>query len=456
MANYNEKQLLVSLKAYSRANPLALDSSSVWESLADAQSYIKSPTAYGGQIITVLQDDGKYHTYTLQPSDAGYVLEEASGSTNPADGKQYVVVGATLPTEGQEQGVVYIETTTNTGNIWDGNKWVKVFHNVEAKIVELESGLNEVKQSLEDKAPLANPQFTGTVTIDGNEVAVKSYVDGLIANLSVGMGVPSVVDADHPIPEDYKAGQTYRVSEAGTYVGQECEVGDLIIVLVDHNADTASNADFIVVQSNIDGAITSTADVTTVGEIVVFDSVTGKVIKGSGINVASLNDAIAKAHEHTNKIQLDSFDKTQTELLDTAKADAQELVNIAKGELQTKLDGKADKGTTLADYGITDAYTSTVIDGKLQTITDNLNTKVTADEVDVKIAESKTAILAEAKGQLDARVGNIPEDSSIADYVKTMVGAGGADTGEAIEAAKQDAINTSKQYADSLLAVVEF
>lgn len=449
------KNLLVWVKAMSRGQALPLDASEIHGTLAEAQEYAKSPIAYAGQTIKALQEDGKYHEYILQPSEAGYTLEEA-GAVSPSDLKRYVVVDTKLPEAGQEQGVIYIETTTNTGSIWDGAKWVKVFKDVDAEIKAIQSDITEVQASLLEKAPLANPAFTGAVTVDGEAVAVKSYVDGLIAGLGEGITVPGVVDSSHPLPADYKAGQTFRVAEAGTYAGQKCEVGDLIMVITDHADGSASDADFLVIQSNIDGAITSTAETTTVGEIVVFDSVTGKVIKGSSVNISSLNDAIAKAHEHANKTQLDSYDKTQAELLEAAKGGAQGLVDAAKGELQAKIDGKADKATTLAGYGIADAYTTTVIDEKLKTITENLNTKVTAAEVDNKINEAKPAILGEAKTQMNARIGDIPEETTVKQYVDTAIGSGGTSSAEAIAQAKQEAIDTSKAYTNSMMTIVEF
>lgn len=47
-----------------------------------------------------------------------------------------------------------------------------------------------------------------------------------------------------------KVGDTYRVITAGTYAGQACEIGDLIIA-------TATTPTWTVAQTNIDGAITS-------------------------------------------------------------------------------------------------------------------------------------------------------------------------------------------------------
>lgn len=409
-------------------------------------------------------EDGKYHEYILQPSDAGYVLEEAGGVT-AGDLKQYVYVVTALPESGQQEGILYIvckaedaaEEVVNGGFIWVNGAWKQVFVDVEIyeqAMSELDIRMDEYDEELAKKAPIENPVFSGTVKVGEEEVALKSYVDGLFANLT--STVPGIVDSENPIPENYKAGEHYRVAEAGTYAGHECEVGDLILVIADYVAETASDADFIVLQANIDGAVTSTSEVTTVGEIVVFDAVTGKVIKGSGVQIASLNDAIAKVHEHANKEILDSYDKTQAELLEAAKGEAQGLVSALEGSINTALEGKADKGTTLAEYGIADAYTQTEIDGKLTVITENLNTKVSATEVDNKVATAKQEAIDEADAAaaaaIEARVGTIPADTTIKSYIDTAVGSGGTASAEAISTAKQEAIDTSKTYTDEKIA----
>lgn len=453
----DSKNLLVWVKAMSRGQALPLDASEIYASLAEAQNYAStSAIAYAGQTVKAMTEDGKYHSYTLQPSEAGYTLEEI-GAIKQSDLKQYVMIVDALPESGQEQGILYICDTT--GSIWTGSAWKTVFHDVQTSLDAIGERIDGVVDDVATKAPISNPVFSGTVKIGEEEVAVKSYVDGLISNLV--SSAPGIVDADNALPADgYKAGQTFRVAADGTYAGQECEVGDLIIVLKDYVADTASDADFMVVQANIDGAVTSTAETSTVGEIVVFDAVTGKVIKGSGVQIASLNDAIAKAHEHSNKDVLDSYDKTQTELLAAAKTEAQSLVTAHETAVNTALDGKADKATTLEGYGITDSYTKTELDAKFTTITDNLNTKITAADVDTKIATAKTETLeaaaSDAAEKLSARIGDIPTDTTVKSYIDTAIGSGGTASAEAIAQAKQEAIDTSKTYTDTALTVVEF
>ena len=454
------KNLLVWVKAMSRGQGLPLDASEIYSTLEEAENYASnSAIAYGGQTIKALTEDGKYHSYVLQPSEAGYVLEEI-GSVSSSDIKQYVMVVDALPESGQIEGILYINNTD--GYVWTGSAWRKVFWDVTSDVTAVSDRVTALETSIDAKAPVKNPVFSGVVKVGEEEVAVKSYVDGLFANLV--SSAPGIVDSTNAIPENYKAGQTFRVAEAGTYAGSRCEVGDLILVVKNYDAGTASNDDFMVLQANVDGAVTSISETATVGEIVVFDSVTGKVIKGSGVQIASLNDTIAKAHEHANKSVLDSYDKTQDELLASAKAETEALVNAHETSVNEALTGKADKATTLSGYGIADAYNKTEIDATVETITTNLNTKISGTEVDTKIATAKEETLSEAatasSEALEARVGSIPSDTTIKSYIDTAVGSGGTASAEAIATAKQEAIDASKTYTDtqiaSAMSIVEF
>ena len=450
------KNLLVWVKAMSRGQALPLDASEIYATLAEAQNYASnSAIAYAGQTIKALTDDGKYHSYILQPSEAGYVLEEV-GAVNQSDLKQYILVVESLPETGQIEGILYISNTE--GYIWTGSGWRRVFYDISADVTAVSDRVDALETAIDVKAPIENPVFSGVVKVGEDEVALKSYVEGLFANLV--NAEPGIVDSTHPLPENYKAGRHYRVAEAGTYAGVNCEVGDLILVVKNYSAETASNDDFMVLQANIDGAVTSTAEVSTIGEVVVFDSVTGKVIKGSGVQIASLNDTIAKTHEHANKTVLDSYDKTQAELLSAAKSEAESLIGAYETSVNEALSSKADKATTLAGYGITDAYTKTEVDTTIETITNNLNTKISGADADTKIATAKEEILAEASESLEARIGSIPGDTTIKDYVDTAVGTGGTSSAEAIANAKQEAIDTSKSYTDdqivAAMSIVEF
>lgn len=86
----------------------------------------------------------------------------------------------------------------------------------------------------------------------------------------------------------YKVGWTYKVITAGTYAGIKCEVGDMLIAINNGpvSGTTVVNADWTVVQANIDGAVTGPASATA-GHIAVFDGATGKVIKDGTYTIAT-------------------------------------------------------------------------------------------------------------------------------------------------------------------------
>ena len=126
----DSKNLLVWVKAMSRGQALPLDASEIHASLAEAEAYAGTATAYAGQSIKALLDDGKYHEFILQPSDAGYVLEEV-GAVKAEDLKQYVQVVEELPETAQEEGIIYIHAEEGIGYVWLGDDWKEVCRDVQ-------------------------------------------------------------------------------------------------------------------------------------------------------------------------------------------------------------------------------------------------------------------------------------------------------------------------------------
>ncbi len=436
---YDKNLVITWVKTMGRTEPMPLDQTSVWKTKGEADAYAKEANAYGGQVVTALVD-GKYKAYVLQPSEAGYTLEAVGA--DPSALKQYVIVG-TRPESNQEEGIIYIEN--NVGYIWNGSDWVKVFSDFSTDIEDFRKRIGNLETEIAKKANLNSPNFTGAVKIEGNDVATQTWVNNLIGTLN--NGVPGIVDGtENVLPtEGYKAGKTWRVSVAGTYAGHKCEAGDLIICLKNY-VDSFKNEDFMVIQANIDGAVTG-ADSSTDGHIVIFNGATGKIIKDSNVSISSLNDAIAKAHEHTNKEILDSFDKNQTQLLEAAASDAASKVSALEVTVNGKLDKKAD-----ADK----VYTIEDIDGKLKTITDTVNSKVGAAEVDSKISQAKEEITSEYSSAISEKIGEIPEGTSVKQYVDAAVGSGSGDVANEISKAKEEAIRLSKEYTDSKLTIIEF
>lgn len=71
---------------------------------------------------------------------------------------------------------------------------------------------------------------------------------------------------------------------------------------------------------------------------------------------ASATDATSKADKALEDAKADSATK-KTEAIEAAAAETTKQVTAAKTELQANIDKKANKATTLAGYGIADAYT---------------------------------------------------------------------------------------------------
>ena len=120
--------------------------------------------------------------------------------------------------------------------------------------------------------------------------------------------------------------------------------------------------------------------------------------------------------------------------------------------LKTKIDGKADKATTLAGYGITDAMTSTAITGAISTAKDEAVASATAaagTAADSKIAAKVGEIGAvTVKQYVDTQISeNAYDDTTLAGRVTTVEGQITAINNESTGILAQ-----AKEYTDTGLA----
>lgn len=168
---------------------------------------------------------------------------------------------------------------------------------------------------------------TGTISTapsSGNDIVNKTYVDGLLASTdamifkgTIGTGGTHTIAAFNALTT-YNAGWTYRVIEAGTIRGKVCEIGDLVMVIVDRTGSGNADADFTVSQTNLDGAVIGPSS-TTDGYLVLFNGSTGKLIKaGTGapgsMVYANTTDYIAKALFDANTVLAANTDNTPAAL----------------------------------------------------------------------------------------------------------------------------------------------
>lgn len=117
-----------------------------------------------------------------------------------------------------------------------------------------------INAALGEKAPLASPAFTGTPTAptaasgtNNAVVATTAFVTSAISNaLASAMTYKGAASAYSAITETpYKAGWCWIVSTAGTFAGQDCEVGDMVVANK-AKGSSAADSDFDVIQSNME------------------------------------------------------------------------------------------------------------------------------------------------------------------------------------------------------------
>ncbi|HJA75408.1 MAG TPA: hypothetical protein H9774_00865 [Candidatus Desulfovibrio gallistercoris] len=144
-------------------------------------------------------------------------------------------------------------------------------------------------------------------TADGGNV--EAEIKALKALLASGVRPCGTVGAGgdmETLPADsYKRGDMYIVKTGGTYAGQVCEPGDLILCIKTFEEE-AADTDWTVIQNNIDRAVKgpeSAAD----GNLMAFDGTSGTVAKDSGIKLTDVSAAVAQKHSHDNAVLLASI-----------------------------------------------------------------------------------------------------------------------------------------------------
>ena len=142
--------------------------------------------------------------------------------------------------------------------------------------------------------------------------AVKAYADSRIA-ANDAMVFKGTLANGATLPAG-EAGHAYKASEAGTIGGFAVEIGDMIICTVDGTAENTP-ANWTVVQTNIDGAVTGPAS-SVDAHVAIFDGATGKVVKDSGFTIGVSVPADAKFTDTT----YEEFAGSEAGLVPTATA----------------------------------------------------------------------------------------------------------------------------------------
>lgn len=143
-----------------------------------------------------------------------------------------------------------------------------------------------------DIALPGSPTTTTAPTADNStKIATTGYVNALVnsklaaADAMTYKGSLDGSIANQKLPAA-NAGDTYKVSKAGTISTLQVHIGDILICKQDNtSADTKANWDLVC--NNEDGKVIGPAASVT-NNIAVFNGTTGKLIKDSGVTIASL------------------------------------------------------------------------------------------------------------------------------------------------------------------------
>lgn len=201
-------------------------------------------------------------------------------------------------------------------------------------------------------APRTTADAVAINDVDGNASTVEAEIVTLRlaveSAVNKGQHFKGVLNSTSGLPTlNYAAGWLYSVQEAGTYAGNVCEVGDLVICIRDYASGSASNSDWAVLQANLDGAVTGPAS-SIAAHVVVFDGTSGKRIKDSGFTIGCSVPADAKFTDTTYKVATDDTDGLMAAAEHKklagieASADVTDAVNVAAA-------GAFMKGSDTAD-----------------------------------------------------------------------------------------------------------
>ena len=174
---------------------------------------------------------------------------------------------------------------------YDGSAEVVV--NLTAAQVGLGNVTNESKETMFADAALTGVPTAPTATSEtsSTQIATTEFVQAVVdskiaaADAMIFKGTIGASGTVQALPAEHKTGWTYKVVDSTVTVGGvACEIGDMVVCLAD--GSVATDADWAVIQANIDGAVTGPA-ASVAGNIAIFDGATGKVVKDSGFTIAS-------------------------------------------------------------------------------------------------------------------------------------------------------------------------
>lgn len=491
-----------------RTNPLPLDVNSVFDTKANLDAYVAGAFAYPGQIVALVEAEATTIYYidqakTLQevgkiPLGDNKSITVAEDGTISLLGIAEAATGA-QPVKQADGSIKWIkpDTTTVEGLTTE----VESLGN---RATALENKVGDDSKGLVKNVADLTTEVSGVKTNLADNYYDKTAVDGLVAGAFHFKGEAAAVsndntklysDAEKETEIKGKAGDVYQVGDKEyAYNGTVwVELGfslnltayalktDVSTAKSEAIAEAGINADTKIsakvgeigdktVKAYIDDAVAGvgigdyakTSEVTEVingakTELKKYtDDAKDEAVTTAGTNAdTKISTKVGEIGEGTVKSYVDGKETTINASIGAVDAKVEALGALAKKDkvaetdladaLKTKIDDKADSATTLAGYGIGDAYTKTEVDDKISPI----DTKVTSNTNAIEaINNAETGILAQAKAYADGKVYNDTDiKKEIADNKANI--ATNTSAIEAINNEKTGILAEAKKYADS-------
>lgn len=376
-----------------RTNPLPLDKNAVFASYDEALTYAKGVLSYPGQFIAVVAEDGSVTGYIITVAGgAGATMQKLAAQTSTGD------VVADLAA-----------LTTRVGNLETSVDGIKT--EIGAKAAG-ETAATGIYKYVDDKVAAATPEGYAGVKADVTKLVGTDKDEDGRANKTVreiaSEEVAKIVNGADESFDTLKEIADW-ISTHGTdaaTMNTQINANKAAIEKLNGTAETVGSV-ANTVNTAIDGALKAdgkdkyalAADLTTAnGKITALET------KTAGLTDAEGADMTVKAYADAGDAKVDAkVTALSTKIDNLGKLAAKDEVAEADlaAALKTKIDGKADKATTLAGYGIEDAYTKTgaegMVDEKITALALGTMSKEKAADY-TKTADLETAL----EGKYDA------------------------------------------------------
>lgn len=371
-----------------RTNPLPLDKNAVFESYDKAMEYAQGVLSYPGQFIAVVAEDGGVTGYLITVAGGeGASLQKLAAQTATGD---VVADLAALTTRVNNLAAEHeaLKTAVGTAKTADAEA-TGIFKYVDEAVAQATpEGYDDVKAKVEtlvgedtgkSSRAIAAEEVAKIVNgADASYDTLKEIADWISSHATDAASMNSQIQANKEALAVINSDDATKEGSLAKIVKDSADARSVLKDSIDdHETRIAANATEIAgIKTNI-GTIPAKGDgsAQTVKEYVdAQDTALGGRITALGEKVDGLGALASKSV--------------------VAEADLAEA-------LKTKIDGKADKATTLAGYGITDAYTKTgaddAISGAIDALALGTMSKEKASDY-TKTADLETAL----EGKYDA------------------------------------------------------